>query len=228
VMNTRKPSSRLITRPRIPATGIALPSKGLYGGRAKGNSDFRPYQGEFVIRPPAAGPYFARIGLGVDAALAPGLELEMLYCIGDIGPVPGNARLVQQCVEQFPRRPDEGPAGKILLGARLFAKEKDLGAFRTFSEYCLGGVAPERAAPACCRSIPRLGKRGVVTPVLRLRCSPSGVRPGPRPGGARVSLHVSGNHHAHGLGRSCFRIRNGQARRRVPVGREKTSQTSCR
>ena len=118
------------------------------GGGAERDDERRPDQGQFLLEPPAAGTDLAGIGLFVDAALAPPLELEMLHRIGDVGPLARHAGLGQRLVEQLPGRTDERRAGQILLVARLLADEDQPRIERAFAEHGLGGAFVEIAAGA--------------------------------------------------------------------------------
>ncbi len=89
----------------------------------------------------------SRRGLGVDAALAALLELEMLDRIREIDRRPVEADLLHGLRQEPARRADEGPALAIFLVSRLLAHEHDGGADRAFAEHGLRGAGHQRSGP---------------------------------------------------------------------------------
>ena len=69
-----------------------LAEQRLRRGRAERHDKIRLHQRQFVVQPPAAGLDLAGIRLGMDAALAARLELEVLHRIGDVGLRAGRCR----------------------------------------------------------------------------------------------------------------------------------------
>ena len=95
----------------------------------------------------------------MDAALAPGRELEVFERIRHITAPPVDPGLLQRAIQQLPRRTDKRVCGDILLVARLFADEDDVRSFRPLAENKVGRVAVEVAAGAAFCNILRLLER---------------------------------------------------------------------
>ena len=168
VTNTRSPSSRSITSPRILVTGTALPSSDCAAVAPSATTRSGLISAKFLVEPPAAGLNLAGIRLGVDAALAARLELEVLYRIGDIDLVrsmPASSRIASKTL---PAGPTNGLPAMILLIARLLADEHHLGVFRPFAEHGLRRVAPERAAAAVLGRFAQFVDRVGICAVARL------------------------------------------------------------
>jgi hypothetical protein len=73
------------------------------------------------------------------------LEFEMLDRIGHVSALAVDARVAQRPIQQKTRRPDKRTAFAVFSISGLLADEHDLGVCRTFSEYSLGRVFPQRA-----------------------------------------------------------------------------------
>ncbi|GES42442.1 hypothetical protein RsS62_16940 [Rhizobium dioscoreae] len=80
--------------------------------------------------------------------LAAHLIFEMLHGVGDITTVPIHARFLKAFIKKPAGRSDKRPAGHILLVARLFTDQHDVGLGRPFAEHEMSGVAIEIAACA--------------------------------------------------------------------------------
>ena len=133
-----------------------------------------------LLDPPAAGLDLAGVGLGVDAALAALLELEMLDRVGDVGRAAVDPGLAERAVEQLAGRADERAAGEILLVARLLADEQDPGVERAFAEHGLGRAFVEVAAGAAHRLVAHR------LPGASRALPPTCPRPMPRPSSPRA------------------------------------------
>jgi hypothetical protein len=130
----------------------------------------------------------------MQAALAARLELEVLDRIGDVASRALEPGLLEADVEQASGRADERAACNILLVARLFADEHDVGLLRSLAEDELGGVLVEFAACAALRLMFKLIEAG-------------GVGAFKREGGAKFRCDVhGGNLLASTLNRSRNRL----------------------
>ena len=121
------PSASVSGAPRTFEMVTDLADQRARRGGAERDGQRRADQLALLLDPPAAGVDLAAVGLGVDAPLAARDELEMLDRVGDVGGRAVDPGLGQRGVEQLPRGTDEGPAGKVLLVARLLADEQDGG-----------------------------------------------------------------------------------------------------
>src|SRR5690606_41292812 len=94
----------------------------------------------------------------VDPPFAARLELEVLDRVGEVDPVPVDARLLDRPGEHPPGRPDERGALPVLLITGLFADEHERCIGRPGAEYGLGSVAVEGAPLAPARGLPQRGQ----------------------------------------------------------------------
>jgi hypothetical protein len=118
---------------------------------------------EFAFEPGAAGVDFACVGLGVEAALAPGsgFPFEMFYGVGHVDFAAIYFQFFEGAVEQFAGGTDEGAAFDVFVVAGLFADEDDFGGLGSFTEDGLGGIFVEGAALAVAGGARQFGERGV-------------------------------------------------------------------
>jgi len=131
--------------------------QGLACSRSQANDEFRSNRLDLSIQPRAAGGYLSHRGFLMDAPLAAGLPLKMLYGIGDIGDLTVNSRFRHALVEQLPGGSDEWLSRKIFLIAWLFPDEQDLRRRAAVAEYSLGRVAIKLATAAVlCRCPQRI------------------------------------------------------------------------
>src|SRR5690606_12025594 len=96
----------------------------------------------------------------MDAALAPGLEFEVLDGIGDIDARAVDTDFLYSSVKHLSRRSDERPPRQILLIAGLFTHKHHLGMLGALPENGLGGVLVKRAALAALHGTAGIGERG--------------------------------------------------------------------
>jgi len=106
------------------------------------------------------GPDLPYRGLGVDAALATRLPLEVLDGVGDVDLLPGDARLGQRFVEHLSRRSHERLARQVLLVSRLLADEERRRLSGADAQDRLRGVLVEVAGAAALGGLPELRDRG--------------------------------------------------------------------
>src|SRR4051812_2578271 len=90
----------------------------------------------------------------MNASLAARLPLEVLDGVRHVHVRAIDTRFGQCSVEQVARWSDEGPAGEVLLVARLLPHEHDGGLVRALAEDGLGTELPELARPAAQRGRP--------------------------------------------------------------------------
>jgi hypothetical protein len=88
------------------------------------------------------------VGLLVDALLPANDESEVLHQVGDVDVAAVESGFVDRAIEHAARRPDERPAGAVLLVARLLADQHDAGVIRSLPEDGLRRVPIELAAVA--------------------------------------------------------------------------------
>ena len=105
-------------------------------------------QHALLLDPPAAGVDLRPARLGMDAALAARLELEVLDGVGDVSRLAIDAGVAEGAVEQLAGGTDERAAGKILLIAGLLADEHQRRIERPLAEHGLCRRAVERTARA--------------------------------------------------------------------------------
>src|SRR5438067_12327280 len=74
--------------------------QGLLGRRAQADEHARTHDGELRFEPRAAGGELAPARLRVDAAFAPGLPLEMLDRVRDVGRTTTDAGTIESVVEE--------------------------------------------------------------------------------------------------------------------------------
>src|SRR3546814_13375288 len=84
--------------------------------------------------------------------LATWFPVEMLDGVGDVAPLPIEARRLQRLVENATGWADERRTGEILVVARLFADQHDARASCAFAEHGLRRVRVQIAAAASGRS----------------------------------------------------------------------------
>jgi hypothetical protein len=80
----------------------------------------------------------------VDATFAARLPLEVLHDVRHVSVAAVDPGFLQRTVEQPSGRPDERPAGDVLLVARLFAHQHEAGFLHSFAEHSLRAAAPQR------------------------------------------------------------------------------------
>jgi len=120
----------------------------LRGGASERNDELRLDQPDLLFEPGVAGSHLGSVGFLVEPPLNQLLahEFEVLDGIGDVNFPPIDLRRLQTFVQQPTRGTDERLPGPLLLVARLLADEQQAGVRWPFTEYGLGGVAPEIAA----------------------------------------------------------------------------------
>ncbi|VXC70677.1 hypothetical protein SPHINGO8AM_190046 [Sphingomonas sp. 8AM] len=148
----RDPCRAAVRQALFPATFAAdrhdLAEQAARRGRAQRYRHLRTQQQLLLLDPPATRLDLARVRLGVDAALAARLKLEVLDRVGDIGLLAGNPGRGEGAVEHLTGRSDERMAGEILLIAGLLTDEHHRRRHRAFAEHGLRRVLVEVAARA--------------------------------------------------------------------------------
>src|SRR3546814_8958996 len=90
------------------------------------SSDLRgPQQRQLGVEPRPARADLRRVRFAMHAPLATWFPLEMLDGIGDVAPLPIEARRLQRLVENATGWADERRTGEILVVARLFARSEE-------------------------------------------------------------------------------------------------------
>src|SRR5205085_5780207 len=110
--------------------------------------------------PRAAGGDLARAGLGVDAALAARLPLEVLHDVRDIDPPAIDPRIRERAIEKLACGADERATREVFLVARLLADEHQGGVAIALAEHRLGAPLPQRARATVRRRSAQRDERG--------------------------------------------------------------------
>jgi hypothetical protein len=134
------------------------PKQRLRGGCSEQDEDARVHNRELGLEPRAARSHLGPVRLLVDPPLAASLPLEVLDGVRDVYDRPVDPGRVERFVEEAPSRPDEGPAGQVLLVARLLAHEHGSGAGCSLPEDGLSPHLPQVAAFAAGSSLPQSGQ----------------------------------------------------------------------
>ncbi len=98
----------------------------------------------------------------MDSPFAARLPFEVLDGVRHVGRCTVDPRLDECVVEHAAGRPDERPAGSVLLVARLLAHEHDRRLPRALAEHGLRAELPQVTAAAAGRRLPQLRQRLVV------------------------------------------------------------------
>src|SRR5262245_55885784 len=146
-------------RAALPRNRYVAPRQRAGRGIAQRDHKTWPQSSELALQPPAAGGDFAGIRLLMDASLAARLVLEMLHHIGEVKLGAIEAGIRDGAIEQLAGWSDEGPAGKVLLVARLLAYEDNTGVGRAFAEHGLRRRAVQWTALAGRYLCPQPGQR---------------------------------------------------------------------
>jgi hypothetical protein len=124
----------------VPCDAKFASEQRLRGGGPEADDHLGLQHLDFGFKPRTASRDFHGVGLFVDAPLAAGFPLEVLYRIRDVDFAAIDARFDKSAIEQLSGRADERLALKIFLVAGLFADENDFGALSTGAEDRLSGV----------------------------------------------------------------------------------------
>jgi len=127
---------------------VPVAEHGLKGGGAEADQDLRSKSLQFGLEPGSACNHLGGGWLLVYAAFAALFELEVLYRVGDVNVGSVDAGIGERTVQESTRRPDERPAGAVLLVAGLLAKHDDGGAGAALAEDGLGGMPVKVATVA--------------------------------------------------------------------------------
>src|SRR5262245_21313145 len=102
---------------------------------------------ELGFKPGPARFDFRRSRSAMDATLASGFPLEVLYNVGNVDLASSDAGLCQRAVQHLPRRPDERGALEVLLISGLLSAQHEPGVCRPFSAHDMRRILVTLASP---------------------------------------------------------------------------------
>jgi hypothetical protein len=143
--------------PRCGVSFTFRPEQRIKRARAERHDELRLQDVDLCADPPCATPNLAGIRFCMQPPLAARRELEVLDGIGDIAAPAVETGLVKTAIEQPAGGTDKGPAGQILLIARLLADQDDLGFAGAFAEDDLRGIPVEITTGAAFGLMPEFG-----------------------------------------------------------------------
>src|SRR5437867_1915098 len=120
-----------------------LAEQRLGGGGAKADHSAGLYHGNLGVEPRQTRADFDGIGLGMDAALAARLPLEVFHQVGDISYTPIDSCFLERPIEQFAGATDERLASEVFVITGLLAHKHHLSFHRAFAENRLCAAFPQ-------------------------------------------------------------------------------------